>query len=103
MKCLFCFLFLLAVVKIPVLRTKVATVPTVTTSLKGRLVGHARRVLAGLVVVEQHLPLWGIYNYLISYHTTPTSITLQQVVATEPNIWITLWILFCNNSAKVLS
>ena len=43
-----------AVVKIPVLRTKVATVPTVTTSLKGRLVGHARRVLAGLVVVEQH-------------------------------------------------
>ena len=45
----------LAVVKIPVLRTKVATVPTVTTSLKGGLVGHARRVLAGLVVVEQHL------------------------------------------------
>ena len=45
---------ILAVVKIPVLRTKVATVPTVTTSLKGRLVGHARRVLAGLVVVEQH-------------------------------------------------
>ena len=36
---------MIAVVKIPVLRTKVATVPTVTTSLKGRLVGGGWRAV----------------------------------------------------------